>query len=116
MIKHFFKDKQWNLQYLWTLIGWIPNWETREFIELNCTDDEIKKIEYWYLAKLENWIIVLTWTPKSIQLYNTEYQRLRQAEYPPLWDQLDAIRKWWQEMEVMRQKVMSIKQKYPKPF
>jgi len=44
-----------------------------------------------------------------------EYQRLRAAEYPDIKDQLDAIWKGGDAYEEMLSKVMSVKDKYPKP-
>ena len=44
-----------------------------------------------------------------------EYQRLRAAEYPNIKDQLDAIWKGGDAYEEMLSKVMSVKDKYPKP-
>lgn len=43
-----------------------------------------------------------------------DYREKRAAEYPPIGDQLDAIWKGGADAEVMRQKIIEIKQKYPK--
>jgi len=48
-----------------------------------------------------------------LQLVNVRNRRLN--EYPPIGDQLDAIWKGGQEMEAMRLKILSIKEKFPKP-
>lgn len=57
------------------------------------------------------------------QLYQQEvramaavaYQEQRKAEYPSIADQLDAIWKGGADMEQMRQQVLAVKAKYPKP-
>ena len=43
------------------------------------------------------------------------YDELRRMAYPSFGDQLDAIWKGGEEMELMRHKILAIKQKYPKP-
>ncbi len=43
-----------------------------------------------------------------------DYRELRRNEYPALADQLDAIWKGGQAEEEMRQKVLAVKEKYPK--
>ena len=43
------------------------------------------------------------------------YSKMRQSEYPPIADQLDAIWKGGQAFEDMKEKVLSIKAKYKKP-
>jgi hypothetical protein len=42
------------------------------------------------------------------------YKRNRQAEYPPIGDQLDALWKGGVEAEAMLAKVQAVKAKYPK--
>lgn len=42
------------------------------------------------------------------------YKRNRQAEYPPIGDQLDALWKGGAEAEAMLAKVQAVKQKFPK--
>ncbi len=42
------------------------------------------------------------------------YQELRREEYPTVGDQLDAIWKGGAAAEEMRQRVMAVKEKYPK--
>lgn len=42
------------------------------------------------------------------------YSELRADEYPPLADQLDAIWKGGAAMEEMREKIIAVKDKYPK--
>lgn len=115
MIKQFFKDSESNLEYLGTLCWEKPQDEERELISIECTEDQIRKLEFWYIPRLINWELILLETEEGKNLLDTEYQRLREEEYPKVWDQLDAIRKWWQYFEDMKAKVMSVKAKYPKP-
>lgn len=44
-----------------------------------------------------------------------EYQRLREPEYPPIKDQLDALWKGGTALEDMKAQVLAVKAKYPKP-
>ncbi len=44
----------------------------------------------------------------------TPYGVKREREYPPIEDQLDAIWKGGAEEVAMRQKVLAVKEKYPK--
>ena len=44
-----------------------------------------------------------------------EYQRLREPEYPPIKDQLDALWKGGDALDEMKAQVLAIKAKYPKP-
>jgi hypothetical protein len=57
-------------------------------------------------------------TEKAKELFqrwkDTEYQRQRAPEYPPITDQLDAIWKGGNDYEEMLAKVMEVKAKYPK--
>lgn len=46
---------------------------------------------------------------------STEYQRLRQPEYPSIGDQLDALWKGGDAAEEMLARVQAVKTKYPKP-
>ncbi len=46
---------------------------------------------------------------------NTEYQRNRAVEYPPIGDQLDALWKGGDAAAEMLTKVQAVKTKYPKP-
>ena len=57
-------------------------------------------------------------------LQATEYQRLREADYPKIGDQLDAIMKWAfseteiglpDELKSIAAQCMAVKSKYPKP-
>lgn len=43
------------------------------------------------------------------------YKEQRAREYPPIEEQLDAIWKGGDEMEAMRQIIIAVKYKYPKP-
>jgi hypothetical protein len=51
----------------------------------------------------------------SQEWQDSEYQRLRQPEYPPIGDQLDALWKGGEDAEEMLAKVQAVKAKYPKP-
>lgn len=42
------------------------------------------------------------------------YAQKRRSEYPSIGDQLDAFWKGGAEAEAMKQKIMSVKEKYPK--
>ena len=44
-----------------------------------------------------------------------EYQRLREPEYPPIKDQLDALWKGGDALDAMKAQVLAVKAKYPKP-
>jgi hypothetical protein len=44
---------------------------------------------------------------------NKEYQRLRASEYPPMADQLDMI--FHGGLDLWKQNIQAIKDKYPKP-
>lgn len=43
------------------------------------------------------------------------YKDKRASEYPSIGDQLDAIWKGGEDMEAMRQQILAVKAKYPKP-
>lgn len=43
-----------------------------------------------------------------------DYAELRRREYPAIGDQLDALWKGGETLEVMRQKVLDVKARYPK--
>ena len=43
------------------------------------------------------------------------YKEKRLKEYPSIGDQLDAIWKGGQDMEAMRQQILAVKAKHPKP-
>lgn len=45
----------------------------------------------------------------------SDYRERRRAEYPPIAEQLDAQWKGGEAAEAMRQKVLAVKVKYPKP-
>ena len=51
----------------------------------------------------------------ELEFQRTEYQRQRAPEYPSITDQLDAIWKGGDAYDEMFSKVMSVKDKYPKP-
>lgn len=56
----------------------------------------------------------VAWTADGRIVLATDYESLRAAEYPPVEEQLDAL---WQGGEAaadMRQKVLAVKDKYPK--
>ena len=44
----------------------------------------------------------------------TKYKRDRKAEYPSIGDQLDALWKGGVELEIMKTKILAVKEKYPK--
>lgn len=44
-----------------------------------------------------------------------DYIKARRAEYPPIADQIDTLWKGGAEMEQMRQRIMAVKAKHPKP-
>lgn len=44
-----------------------------------------------------------------------DYAEIRRKEYPTIGDQLDALWKGGVDLEQMREKVLQVKQKYPKP-
>lgn len=44
-----------------------------------------------------------------------DYSELRRNDYPDLRDQLDALWKGGEALEAMRQQVLAVKEKYPKP-
>ena len=46
---------------------------------------------------------------------NTEYQRLRALEYPPVGEQLDALWKGGDIAAEMLARVQAVKDRYPKP-
>jgi hypothetical protein len=44
-----------------------------------------------------------------------DYAELRRNDYPDIGDQLDALWKGGADLEAMRQKILGVKSKYPKP-
>lgn len=44
-----------------------------------------------------------------------DYAEARRGEYPSIEDQLDALWKGGSEAEAMRSRVLSVKQRFPKP-
>lgn len=44
-----------------------------------------------------------------------DYAELRRNEYPDLRDQLDALWKGGADLEAMREKILGVKTRYPKP-
>lgn len=53
---------------------------------------------------------------KGRYLLATDWYNLREDAYPPIKDQLDAAWKGGEEAEAMKQLILSIKEKYPKPI
>lgn len=53
-------------------------------------------------------------TEASTQVEELSYQEKRDAAYPSIKDQLDAIWKGGTAMEIMRSQIMDVKKKYPK--
>lgn len=47
--------------------------------------------------------------------HKSSYTERRRNEYPPLEEQLDAYWKGGEEEAAMRQKILAVKEKYPKP-
>ena len=45
---------------------------------------------------------------------NRTYAEARKGKYPSIEDQLDALWKGGDDMEAMREKVLAVKQKFPK--
>lgn len=52
---------------------------------------------------------------KGRLLISTDWYNLREDAYPPIKDQLDAAWKGGEDLEAMKQLILSIKEKYPKP-
>lgn len=52
---------------------------------------------------------------KAEHLSRLDYAAQRRLEYPSLGDQLDALWKGGDALEAMRQQVLAVKSKYPKP-
>lgn len=59
--------------------------------------------------------LATAWAARQEQEAGTEYRRLREAEYPPITDQLDAIWEGEAATDAMRAKIKAVKDKYPKP-
>lgn len=53
--------------------------------------------------------------PIGSQPIETDYRKLRAAEYPPVGDQLDALWKGGDAAAEMLAQVQAVKAKYPKP-
>ncbi len=47
--------------------------------------------------------------------FDDDYAKRRKDAYPPIGDQLDALWKGGEAAESMREQVMAVKTKYPKP-
>lgn len=45
---------------------------------------------------------------------NQDYRELRRDEYPPIAEQLDALWKGGKHLEEMRQRILEVKEKFPK--
>jgi hypothetical protein len=45
----------------------------------------------------------------------TDYRALRLKDYPAISEQLDAVWKGGSDLEKMREQVLAVKAKYPKP-
>lgn len=59
--------------------------------------------------------VELVESAKGRLLLSTDWYNLREDAYPPIKDQLDAAWKGGEEAEAMKQLILSIKEKYPKP-
>lgn len=60
--------------------------------------------------------VELVESAKGRLLLSTDWYNLREDAYPPIKDQLDAAWKGGEEAEAMKQLVLSVKEKYPKPI
>lgn len=118
MINDFLIDTSNNMEYMWNLSGWVPKDDSREIIQIECTETENEKFIYWYTAKYIDSKIIFDEIQQDYakNWIDNLYYNKRKNEYPPIWDQLDAIWKWWQDMEDMRAIVLAVKDKYPKPL
>ena len=47
--------------------------------------------------------------------FTDDYAKRRKDKYPEIGDQLDAIWKGGDAAEIMRQKVLAVKEQFPKP-
>ena len=47
--------------------------------------------------------------------FTDDYAQRRKEAYPPIGDQLDALWKGGDAAESMRQKILAVKDQYPKP-
>ena len=47
--------------------------------------------------------------------FNSDYAQRRKEEYPDIGDQLDALWKGGDAAEAMLQKIIAVKDQYPKP-
>ena len=47
--------------------------------------------------------------------FTDDYAKRRKEEYPDIGDQLDALWKGGDAAEAMRQKIIAVKDQYPKP-
>jgi len=104
-------------KYIWQ-VEWRP--DTYEKVKDNLQEFDISEIDkekierFWCTFEIVEWELVVSNNDAYMTFCKTEYQRLRESKYPKIWDQLDAIWKWWQDMEDMKARVMEVKQKYPK--
>ena len=80
------------------------------------------KQEYDSLQFMDDWETKPSWEQLSQEINdaknswdNSQYQRDRAPEYPPIGDQLDALWKGGEDAAEMLAKVQAVKSKYPKP-
>jgi hypothetical protein len=57
----------------------------------------------------------LIWPQVERETKRLSYIKNRMSEYPPISEQLDALWKGGKESEEMKNKILAIKAKYPKP-
>ena len=110
----FLVNKDKTLSHLGVLIWGKPEREERELIEFKCTDEQVQDLVFWYWAKLEDGELVIFETEEWLLNKNTFYKVKREAEYPKIGDQLDAIWKGWEAQEAMKKIIIWIKEKHPK--
>jgi hypothetical protein len=89
-------------------INWYIDQETNEWVSDNFVwlskyipKPTKEQIEQALLAANDEW-------------QESQYRRLRQPEYPPIGDQLDALWKGGAEAEAMLARIQAVKNKYPK--
>ena len=100
---------------IWQLVGsqieWIEDTgNPGNFIAKNVIWDESNTAQFPSKQEINAELQKL-----QLEWENTQYQRDRAPEYPPIGDQLDALWKGGEDAEEMLAKVQAVKAKYPKP-
>jgi len=111
------QEKNWTTKYIWVVEWRQDTYEKMKdnLQEFEISDIDMEKIEkFGCLFEIVEWELVVSDNDEYLNYKKYEYQSKRLAEYPSIWDQLDAIWKWWQDMEDMKARVMEVKHKYPK--